>query len=380
MRDYYEILGVERDAVPDEIKKSYRQLALKYHPDRNGGDTAAEAKFKEATEAYEILRDAEKRAAYDRFGHAGVKRGAASAGFGGFGFEEALNIFMRDFGGFGGFEEIFTGRRSGSQVQRGKDLRVRLKLSLGEVATGVRKTLRLKVLEACDTCSGSGAAPGSEPVTCATCGGAGEVRRMQRSVFGQMVTASICPSCQGEGHVIREPCEACRGDGRRRVERTEEVEIPAGVETDNYLTLRGKGHAGPRGGPHGDVLVILEVEQDARFERQGADLVCELPITFSQAALGAELEVPTVLATERLRVPAGIQAGEVLTLRGRGLPRLRGGGSGDQHVRVHVWTPTQVSSEQEELFRQLAQIETPLPEEGRGKPRFWDRVKEVFAA
>jgi molecular chaperone DnaJ len=382
-RDYYDILGVARGADAESIKKAYRKLALKYHPDRNSGDKGAEEKFKEATEAYEVLRDEEKRSLYDRYGHAGVKRGTAGAGagFGGFGFEDALNIFMRDFGGFGGFEDVFGGRGRGA-AQRGKDLRVKLTLTLAEVASGVRKTLRIAALDECSTCTGSGSADPDGAVACETCGGMGEVRRVQRSVFGQFVTATVCPACGGEGRRIRNPCGTCHGDGRARVERTVEVEIPAGVTSDNFLTLRGQGNVGPRGGPRGDVVVVLEVEEDPRFVRNGDDLVHELEVSFSQAALGAELEIPTVTGAETLRVPPGTQSGDVFTLRGRALPRLGGGGRGDQHVRVHVWTPTESTPEMRELFLRLRELEgePPPPDMQRRRSGFWDRVREVFSA
>lgn len=384
VRDYYEVLGVERSADGDTIKKAYRKLALQYHPDRNGGDKDAEDKFKEATEAYEVLRDTDKRGMYDRYGHAGVKRGGAggggaAGGFAGFGFEDALNIFMRDFGG--GFEDLFGGRRGRGGAQKGKDLQVRVPITLHEVATGVRKSIRVRTLDPCDTCSGSGSADDSGPETCTTCQGAGQVRTVQRSVFGQFVSASVCPTCRGEGKIVKNPCKACNGDGRQRGERTIDVDIPAGVSTDNYLTLRGAGNAGPRGGPRGDVLAVIEVEDDARFEREGSDLSYELSLSFSQAALGVELEVPTVYGDEALRVPAGTQSGEVMVLRGKGLPHLGGGGRGDQHVHVHVWTPTELSAEEQELFRKLAELEGPAPREGgrRGKG-FWGRVKDAFAA
>ncbi|MDB4952388.1 MAG: Chaperone protein dnaJ [Gemmatimonadetes bacterium] len=387
MRDYYEILGVGRDADGEAVKKAYRKLALQYHPDRNGGDKDAEDMFKEATEAYEVLRDAEKRAGYDRYGHAGA-RGAAGGfgggggGFAGFGFEEALNVFMRDFGGFGGgVEDLFGGgaRRRGG-VQRGKDLRVKLELTLAEVATGVRRAIKIKSLDACSVCTGSGSADAAGPAVCEACQGQGQIRRVQRSVFGQFVSATVCPTCQGEGKVIRNPCKACHGDGRERAERTVEVEIPAGVSSDNYLTLRGQGNVGPRGGPRGDVVVVIEVEEDARFLREGSDLVYDMGISFSQAALGAELEIPTVYGAETVRIPAGTQGGEVLTLRGRGLPSLQGGGRGDQHVRVHVWTPSALTPEQQELFQRLAELEGPVPR-GEGKRQgFWEKVKGAFAA
>ncbi len=383
MRDYYEILGVPRTTDAEALKKAYRKLALQYHPDRNGGDKEAEEKFKEATEAYEVLRDAEKRAAYDRFGHAGVKgaAGAGRGGYAGFGFEDALNIFMRDFGGFG-FEDVGGGRQR-SQVQRGRDIRVRLSLTLGEVAKGAQKTLRASVLAPCDTCVGTGSAVAGGPTPCGTCQGAGEVRRVQRSVFGQFVTATVCPTCEGAGKVIRNPCPVCRGDGRKRQERNIEVDIPAGVSSDNYLTLRGQGNVGPRGGPRGDIIVVLDVAEDARFLRDGEDLIHELSLSFSQAALGVELEVPTVYGSEPVRVPAGVQSGDVLTLRGKGLPRLgEGGGRGDQHLRVQVWTPTRLSPEQQELFQRLAGLEGQMPtaDDKPAGQRFWDRIKGAFAA
>jgi molecular chaperone DnaJ len=385
MRDYYEILGVAKDADGESIKKAYRKLALQYHPDRNGGDKEAEEKFKEATEAYEVLRDGEKRAAYDRFGHAGVKRGAGAGagGFGaqGFGFEDALNIFMRDFGGFGGFEDLFGGGRRRGGVQKGKDLQVRMPISLAEVATGVKKTLKVKALDPCSQCQGTGSADSGGPVTCESCQGTGQIRRVQRSVFGQFVSASVCPTCGGEGKVIRNPCKKCHGDGRERGERTIEVEIPPGVSSDNYLTLRGMGNAGPRGGPRGDVLVVIEVEEDPRFVRDGSDLVYDLPVSFSQAALGQEVDVPTVYGDEKVRIPAGVQAGDVLTLRGKGLPHLAGGGRGDEHVRIHVWTPTELTAEQTELFRRLAELEGAAPARGAGAQKgLWERVKDAFAA
>jgi len=383
MRDYYEILAVERTADGEAIKKAYRKLALQYHPDRNGGDKEAEEKFKEATEAYEVLRDPDKRATYDRFGHAGVKGRAGGGGqqYGGFGFEDALNIFMRDFGGFGGLEDLFGGGagRGRGGAQRGKDLQIKLTVSLPEVASGVKKTVKIRALDACSKCSGAGSEDPSGPATCPGCQGAGQVRRVQRSVFGQFVSASVCPQCQGAGQIIKNPCKKCGGDGRERGEQTLEIQIPAGVSTNNYLTLRGQGNAGPRNGPRGDVIAVIEVEDDPRFEREDTDLVYDLPLSFSAAALGQEVDVPTVYGDERVRIPAGTQSGDVLTLRGKGLPQLGGGPKGDQHVRIHVWTPTELSAEQEELFRRLAELEGPVPT-GDRPSGFWSRVKDVFAA
>lgn len=385
MRDYYEILDVARDADADSIKKAYRKLALKYHPDRNPADGAAE-KFKEATEAYEVLRDPQKRAAYDRYGHAGVHSGAGAgpgAGFGGFDFADALNIFMRDFGGLSGFEQMFGGRRGGRgpRVRRGPDARVRLPVTLQEVAEGVTKKLRLRLHEPCSECGGTGGEHGASAEACDACGGAGEIRRVQRSMLGQMVSVTPCPRCGGTGEVVKNPCRACGGEGLESQEKLIEVEVPAGVSTGDYLTLRGQGHVGERNGMRGDVIVVLEVEDDPRFVRDGVDLIHDLPVTFSQAVLGAEMDVPTVTGAATLKIPAGTQSGRLLRLRGRGLPHLRGGGRGDEIVRVLVHVPTELSREQEQLIRQLAEIETPAPEriESHDGGGFWSKVREAFS-
>lgn len=381
MADYYERLGVGRDADTDEIKKAYRRLAMEYHPDRNQGSAEAEARFKEITEAYEVLRDPDKRSAYDRFGASGV-RGAGGAGFEGFDFSDALEIFMRDFGGFGGFEEVFGGRRGGSRGgrQRGQNLRVRLPLTLEEVARGVTKRIRVSVLEACDDCRGTGGAGGAEPVPCPACGGSGQERVAQRSVFGQFVSVTPCRRCGGEGRTVERPCPTCMGEGLTRREREVEVEVPAGVSSENYLTLRGSGNAGPRGGPPGDLLVLFDVADDPRFMRDGADLLLELRVTFAQAALGSEVEVPTVGEPARVTIPAGTQSGTVLRLRGLGLPDLNRRGSGDLLVRVVLWTPERLSAEQEELFLRLRELEEAPPSSSDAEERrgFWSRVKEAF--
>lgn len=374
MSDFYALLGVHRECSEAEVKKAYRKLAMEFHPDRNPS-AGAEAKFKEITEAYEVLRDPQKRAAYDRYGKAGV------GGQGGFGFHhvdlsEALNIFMRDFGGLGGFESIFGGGRR-QDPRRGQDVRVTVKLSLTEVATGVKKTVRLKTLERCTTCAGSGARPGTQPSRCTTCGGSGEVRRAARSMFGQFVSVSACPTCAGEGQVVLQPCEVCRGEGRVKGERTTTVEIPAGVSANNYLTLRGQGAAGPRNGPLGDLLVMLDVKQDDRFERHGDDLVFDLPVSFSQAALGAQVTIPTVYGEEEIRVPPGTQPETVLRLKGRGLPVLGQSSKGDLLIRVRVWTPERLTDEQERLFRQLATLEGDPP---KRSPGFWSKLKEALGA
>ena len=375
MTEFYEILGVAREASETDIKKAYRKLAMEYHPDRNSSPDA-EARFKEITEAYEVLRDPEKRARYDRYGKAGLGGAGAGAGFGGFhhvDLAEALNIFMRDFGGF---DSIFGGGAR-HEPRRGQDIRVTVRITLQEVALGAKRTIKLKTLDHCPTCEGSGARPGTRPATCSTCGGSGEVRRAARSMFGQFVSVSPCPTCAGEGVVIQQPCDECRGDGRVRAEKTVQVEIPPGVNENNYLTLRGQGAVGPRNAPPGDLLVMLEVKEDERWERDGDNLVMDLPLSFSQAALGHAVTVPTPYGDEPVKVPAGLQGGTILKLRGKGLPRLSQGGKGDLLIRTHVWTPESLNEEQQRLFRELAAHEGDPPKRAAG---FWAKLKEALGA
>jgi molecular chaperone DnaJ len=384
MRDYYEILGVGRDADTDAVKKAYRKLALKYHPDRNGGSTDAEDKFKEATEAYEVLRDPEKRARYNRFGHAGA-RGAAG-GFGGFDFSDALEIFMRDFGGFG-LEDLFGGgRRRGARSggpAKGADIRIRLPVTLAEVAMGVTKTLKVEVQDPCRPCSGSGVEGGGAAKVCETCSGSGEVRRVQRSMLGQLMSVTPCPACRGEGRIIENRCSACGGTGTAAGETQLEVQVPAGVSSGDYLTIRGKGNVGRRGGARGDVYVVLEVQEDERFIREGSDILYELPITYAQAVLGDTLKVPTILGTqEELEIPKGTQSGTVLRIRARGLPHLQAAGRGDMLIRVAVWVPDKVDGEHERLLRQLREVEGPAPDsiDRDGNGGFWSKVRQAFSA
>lgn len=374
MSDLYRLLGVARDASEADIKKAYRRLAMQYHPDRNPA-ADAEARFKEVTEAYEVLRDPARRAHYDRFGTAGGRAGGFPEGH--VDLAEALEIFMRDFGGFGGLEGLFGGGRARGESRRGQDIRVSARLTLAEVASGVKRNIRLKTLQACGTCGGSGAKQGSRPAPCTTCGGSGEVRRAARNIFGQFVSVAPCPTCAGEGTLIAEPCEVCRGDGRVRAERTVSVEIPAGVSASNYLTLRGQGAAGPRGGPPGDLLVVIEVKEDDRFERHGDDLVTDLTLSFSQAALGGRFTVPTATGDEAVEVPAGIQPETVLRHRGKGLPRLGHAGRGDLLIRVHLYTPEALTEEQREVFRRLAEVEAQPPKRSSG---FWSKLKEALGA
>jgi len=351
-RDYYDTLGVEREATMEQIKKSYRQLALRFHPDRNPGDHEAEERFKEATEAYEVLSHPEKRGRYDRFGHAGLG-GAAASGFDmEFNLHDAMRAFMRDFG------EMFgaTGT-STTAPDQGADRQLRLPVTLAEAATGVKRKIRIRRSVRCTACEGHGTADGGEPAACAVCNGQGKVRRIQRSLFGQFVSVGICPQCAGTGKAITDPCPGCGGDGRVEGRAELEVEIPPGVDTGDYLTLRGEGDAGPRGGTPGNMIVILDVEDLPGFERHGRDLLIELPIGPAQAALGGKVEVPTLDGSATLTIPAGVQHDTLLRLKGKGLPPLRGGPRGHQFVRVRIAVPESLSRRQEDIYKKLLDLE-----------------------
>jgi len=390
MADYYETLGVSREATPDEIKKAYRKLAKEYHPDRNNGSTEAESRFKELAEAYEVLKEPERRARYDRFGEAGVKGSGAGGPFqGGFDLHDAIEIFMRDFGGGGGgagFEEIFGGgrRRGPRRSSAGETLQIRIPLTLADVVKGAVKKVRLGLLESCEACGGGGSAHGEPPEVCANCEGRGEERISQRSMFGQFVSVTACRACGGEGRRIRNPCATCHGEGRVRQEREIEVEVPPGVSSENYITLKGRGNVGPRGGRRGDVVALLEVEEDPRFQRDGRDLVTDALVTLSQAALGAEVEVPTVEGSTSIEVPAGIQSGQAIRVRGEGVPALDSSARGDLLVRIRVWVPTRLSHSQRDLFEQLQEIEDAPPTSAEtgseGFRGFWSRVRGAFSS
>lgn len=379
-RDYYEVLGLGRDATEEDIKRAYRRLALQYHPDRNPGNKDAEEKFKEATEAYEVLKDTEKRSKYDRYGHAGV---AAEAGFGGFDFStfnlsDALRAFMRDFGSFGIFDDFFgqttrTRRRGGP---RGRDLQVRLKLSLEEIATGVDKKIKVKRMVRCDQCRGTGAAKGTSKVSCPRCEGSGQIRKVSRSFFGQFVNLTTCDYCKGEGEVIQKPCPTCAGQGRITGASTIAVKVPAGVVTGNYIPIRASGDVGPRGGSSGDLIVLIEELEHDLFRRREDDIIFELPVSFSQAALGDQVEVPTLDGEVNLKIPAGTQSGKIFRFKGKGIPHLHGYGKGDQLIRIAVWTPTRLSREEKILFEKLAQSSSSKPPKP-GKS-FFDKLKDTL--
>ncbi|PYO93205.1 MAG: molecular chaperone DnaJ [Gemmatimonadetes bacterium] len=381
-QDFYDVLGVPRDCSEADVKKAYRKLAMECHPDRNNGDKAAEERFKLVTEAYEVLRDPQKRAAYDRYGHEATRGGGGGGGFSSMHFDlsEALMVFMRDFGIGGGggasaFESLFGGGGRRDR-RRGHDIKVGLKLTLAEVAAGATKTVRIKSLETCPDCAGTGAKAGTQPVQCGTCNGSGEVRRQAHSLFGQFLTVSPCPTCAGEGTVVQSPCERCGGDGRVRGEKTIQIDVPAGVADHHYLTLRGQGVPGPRNGPRGDLIAVLDIKEDARFERHGDDLVYDLAITITQAALGAEVKVPTPYGESMLRIDPGTQTGMAYRIRSKGLPRLGEGGHGDMHVRVHVWTPNKLSPEQRKLLEKLREVEDAPPEKETGK--FWETLRRAL--
>jgi molecular chaperone DnaJ len=379
-RDYYEILEVTREETADGIKKSYRRLAVKYHPDKNPGDKAAEEKFKELGHAYEILSDAQKRAAYDQYGHDAFDPRARARGGGGFsgaggGFHDPFDIFREVFGGGGGggiFESMFGGGGDPTGPQRGDDLRYDLQITLEEAALGCEKEITVTKLDKCESCSGSGAEPGSKMRQCGTCGGRGQVLT-SRGIFS---IAQTCPHCKGAGRILEKPCKKCSGNGKS--ERTSKIKlrIPAGVEAGSRLRSQGNGEAGSRGGPAGDLYVFLQVKPHEIFAREGDDLICEVPISFVQATLGAEIEVPTLEGKATIKIPSGTQPGTLLRLKGRGVKNLQGYGQGDLHVRVQVEVPTHLNSEQKHKLQEFAAIcdgrEMPLSQS------FFEKAKKFF--
>jgi molecular chaperone DnaJ len=372
-RDYYEVLGVSRTANDSEIKSAYRKLAIKYHPDKNPGDQEAEEKFKEAAEAYSVLSDQNQRARYDRFGAAGVGTSAASAGAAGFsgagfaGFEEILGDLF-------GFGDIFGSSRRSRQVQRGADLRYDLEITLEEAAEGVKTKINVPRLESCSGCQGSGSAPGSAVTNCPTCNGAGQVRYQQ----GFFSVSRTCSYCRGSGKFVKDPCRECNGEGRTSRERHLEIKIPPGVDTGARLRIQGEGEAGAGGGPAGDLYVIINIKEHSIFDRQENNLYCVVSLSFSQAALGTEITVPTLTGEERLKVSEGTQTGHVFCLKGKGMPILGGRGRGDLLVEVKVVTPVSLSREQRRLLEELARTENPHAGEKEEKGLF-GKVKDIFS-
>ena len=381
-RDYYEVLGVERNADADTIKKAYRKAAIKYHPDKNPGDKEAEEKFKEAAEAYDVLSNDDKRARYDRFGHAGMSGAAGGGGFsgfsgGGFSMEDIFEQFGDIFGGFGGG---FGGGRSsrGRAQQRGSDIRITVKLNLQEIAEGVTEKLKINKTVACEQCGGSGAKDSSSYATCSQCNGSGYIISVQNSFFGRMQTQSVCPSCGGSGRTIKDKCSKCNGEGTERGQEIIEVKIPAGVGDGMVLTVRGKGNAARNGGVSGDLLVVIEEEHNPLLIRDGNDLIHNMNITVTTAILGGEVEVPTIDGKARIKIAPGTHAGKVLRLRGKGLPDVNGYGRGDIMVVVDITIPDELTKEERNLVEKLAEQPNFKRASGVENQNIFERMKNFF--
>jgi molecular chaperone DnaJ len=379
-RDYYDVLGVSRQADASEIKSAYRKLAIKYHPDKNPGDAQAEENFKEAAEAYEILSIPEKKQRYDQFGHAGNSGGFGGAG--GMNMDDIFSQFGDIFGGGNPFESFFGGgggRSSGGRrVQKGTNLRIKVKLTLEEIAKGVEKKVKVNKQVVCHTCDGSGAKDKSSFHTCKTCGGAGSVRRVTNTILGQMQTTSTCPTCNGEGVEITAKCTTCKGDGLERGEETISINIPAGVSEGMQLSMNGKGNAAPRGGIPGDLIILVEEVPHESLKRDGLNVIYDLYINFADAALGTSVEVPTIDGKAKIKIDAGTQGGKILRLKGKGIPEVNSYHKGDQLIYVNIWTPKAVSSEEREILEKLKGSSNFKPQPGKSEKSFFERIKEYF--
>lgn len=384
-RDFYEILGVSKSATAEEIKKAYRKVAMQFHPDRNPGDKEAEEKFKEAAEAYEILSDADKKAQYDRFGHAAFSQGRGGGGHpGGMNMDDIFSQFGDIFGDdvFGSF---FGGGRGGGRAQtrgrgaRGSDLRVKLKLNFEEIAKGASKTIKVKKYVTCNTCNGNGAKDSSSIQTCGTCQGSGQVRRVQSTFLGQMQTVSTCPTCNGAGTSITNKCGSCKGDGRVFGEETVTLNIPAGVQEGMELRMEGKGNAGERGGMPGDLRVLVEEEQHAELQRDGLNVAFELHITFPDAVFGTEVMVPTIDGKAKIKIPPGTQSGKIFRLKGKGFPSVQSYEKGDQLIHVNIWTPQHVDADERRQLEKMAASPNFHPAPEKNSKTFFDKVKEIFS-
>ena len=386
-RDYYEILGVAKDADDGQIKKAYRKIAMKYHPDRNPDNKEAEEKFKEAAEAYEVLSDANKRARYDRFGHAGVSGNPGAGGFGGGGmtmediFAQFGDIFGDGGGGpfdfFGGGGSARGGRRQG-RGQRGSNLRIKVSLTLEEIASGVTKKIKVKKHVTCDNCSGSGAKDRNSMKRCGTCNGSGVVRQVRNTFLGQMQTTTTCPTCNGTGEVITANCSKCKGEGRVYSEETIDVEIPAGISENIQLKMSGKGNAGLRGGPAGDLLINIVEKPHEHLKRDEDNVLYDLYLNFADAALGTNVEVPTIDGVVKIKVPAGTQSGKIFRLKGKGLPAVQSYGKGDQLIHVNVWTPKKLNDEERKLLEKLRTMPNFQPKPGKSEKGLFERMRDVF--
>ncbi len=382
-RDYYEILGVSKNAAADEIKKSYRKVAMQFHPDRNPGDKEAEEKFKEAAEAYEVLSDTDKKAKYDRYGHAAF--GPGTGGFsGGSNMEDIFSQFGDIFGEdiFGNFFNGGGGRSRGggrrATGQRGSNLRIKLKLSYEEIAKGVSKNIKVKKYVLCTTCGGNGAKDKNSVQTCGTCNGSGQVRKVQNTFLGQMQTVATCPTCNGEGSTVTSKCGVCKGDGRMYGEETVTLDIPAGVQEGMQLSLSGKGNAGERGGASGDLIILIEEEAHASLHRDGLNVAFDLYITFPDAVFGIQVEVPTIDGKAKIKIPAGTQSGKIFRLKGKGFPEVNGYTKGDQLIHVNVWTPQNVSNDEKTILEKLNDSNNFKPHPDKSEKNFFDKIKEAF--
>jgi len=380
-RDYYEVLGVDKSSDSSAVKKAYRKIAMKYHPDKNPGNKEAEDKFKEAAEAYEVLSDGDKKARYDRFGHAGVSGNGGFSG-GGRTVEDIFSQFGDIFGDGGSpFESFFGGGGGGSRRtrgQKGSNLRIKVALSLQEVESGVTKKIKVKKQVTCKTCDGSGAKDSSSKKTCGTCSGSGYVRQVRSTFLGHMQTTTACPTCSGSGQVITANCPTCKGDGRNYESETLEIDIPAGVEDGMQLSMRGKGNAGKNGGPSGDLLISIEVKEDEDLARDGKNIIYDLFLNFADAALGTSVEVPTLNGKVKIKIPAGTQAGKILRLRGKGLPSVQDYGNGDQLIHVNLWTPKALTNEEKELMERLREMPNFNPNPGKSEKGFFEKMKDYF--
>lgn len=380
-RDYYDVLGVSREASAEEIKKAYRKIAIKYHPDKNPDDHTAEDKFKEAAEAYEILSNQEKRARYDRFGHQGMNGGG---GFGGghMNMEDIFSQFGDIFGGGGGggFGDFFGGgqRQGGRRVRKGSNLRIKLKLNLEEIANGVEKKIKVKRYVACEACSGNGSKNGASLQNCASCQGSGQVRKVVNTMLGQMVSTATCPTCHGEGKIVTQKCDVCHGEGRQLQEEVIPINIPAGVADGMQLSMSGKGNVPERGGVPGDLLIQIEEEAHPTLKRDGNNVVYDHYISFVDAALGASIEVPTIEGKAKITLKPGTQSGEILRLRGKGIKDLNGYGKGDQLIYINVWTPKNLSGSERDMLEKLRTSENFTPNPGKNEKGFFEKVKEYF--
>lgn len=378
-RDYYDVLGVAKSANADELKKAYRKLAIQYHPDKNQGDKAAEEKFKEAAEAYDVLTNADKKARYDRFGHQGMGGAGSGGGAGGMNMDDIFSHFGDVFGGdespFGSF---FGGGGRGSRQRKGSDLRIKLKLNLNEISNGVEKKIKVKRYVACKSCNGNGSKNGTSLQNCGICAGTGQVRRVQNTMLGQMMTTATCPTCNGDGKIISQRCEVCAGEGRMVEEEVIPVKIPAGVAEGMQLAMSGKGNVPQRGGVPGDLLIVIEEEEDELLKREGNNVIYDLHISFADAALGNSFEVPTVDGKVKIKIDAGTQSGKILRLKDKGIKEVNSYGRGDQLIYVNVWTPKVLTADEKNILEKLRTSPNFVPNPQKSDKSFFERMKEFF--